>query len=62
MRSRVRVSIIYEPFEHPEMPFGIYELVSMQNGWETYGQELARARSREEAIQLARRFGWEIYH
>jgi hypothetical protein len=51
---RTYVVIIHEPFGFPQMPFGIYELTPSG----LPGRELARARSREEALRLIRRMGW----
>jgi hypothetical protein len=51
---RTRVVILHEPFSFPQMPFGIYELTPSG----LPGSELARTRSREEALRLIRQMGW----
>jgi len=49
-----KVIILHEPFSWPLTPFGIYEL--LENG--AIGRELARARSRIEALKIIRQEGW----
>jgi len=53
MKSKIKVTILYEPFGYPKMPYGIYELTN-----EVPTRELARTRTKEEALQIVRKEGW----
>jgi hypothetical protein len=56
--QRTHVTILYEPFTWPLSPYGIYEL-SLTSAGLLPSRELARARTREEALRLIQRMGWE---
>ncbi len=54
MKTKVRVTVLYEPFSHPLSPVAIYEI--NENGIPT--RELGRFRSYEEALRVIKREGW----
>jgi len=58
MKSKTKVIILNEPFGYPKTPIGIYELIQTSTGELVPGQELARAKTKEEALNIIKRMGW----
>ncbi len=55
----IQVTILYEPYSFPTLPYGIYEVIRTSTGETIPGNELARFATFEEAVRYIRRMGWK---
>ncbi len=53
-RTKIKVTILNEPFSYPLMPFGIYEI--NEDGVPI--RELGRFKTYKEAVKVIKREGW----